>query len=125
MSSLFSTGRRVVVPVTATTIRLTRQNEGNIITNRGAAGNLAVTLPPTADLPVGWACEFFSVAAGTFTIAAAVASTMVVFNNGTASSIAFSTAAEIIGNSIQVIWDGTGWLTKVGLGAETVTPTIA
>jgi hypothetical protein len=50
---------------------------------------------------------------------------MVVFNDPTADSIAFSTSSEKVGAMIEVIGDGTGWLTLVHLGAETQTPTIA
>lgn len=123
--SIYGERRRIIKPKTTTTYRMTLMDLGAIITNRGAGGNLALTLPPTIDLPAGWWVEVFCVAAGTVTVTAPTASTMVVFNNAAASSIAFSTASEIIGESLRITWDGTGWLTQVFLGAETGTPTIA
>lgn len=98
---------------------------GGVLTTRGAGGAVNFTLPATASLPVGWTCRFFNVAGQNMTVTAAAADTMVVFNDATADSIAFSTAAELIGGGLEVVWDGTGWLTFVNLGAETQTPTIA
>lgn len=123
--SVYGERLRRLITVTATTYRATKQDLGARIHNRGAGGNLAITLPPTLDLDIGWWVEVFCVAAGTVTVSAPTASTMVVFNNGAASSIAFSTASEIIGSSMTVTWDGTGWQVDVHLAAETVTPVIA
>lgn len=112
-----------VTAVTAAAYTVTTAESGTTFTTRGAAGNVNFTLPATPT--TGTWFRFFSVAAGTMTITAGTADTMVVFNDATADSIAFSTAAEIIGNGVEVLYDGTGWLTFVHLGAETATPTIA
>lgn len=116
-------GWRDIRAVTDTTLTVTAADNNTLFTNRGAGGNLAVTLPATAYK--GLRYGFFTVAAGTLTITAGTADTMVVFNDSAADSIAYSTASEIIGNMVEVIGDGTGWLTINHLGAETATPTIA
>jgi len=105
--------------------RCTYLDSGKILTNRGAAGAVTITLPPTADIPTGWWIEVFVAAGQNLTVASNTVDTMVVFNDATADSIAFSTANELIGNGARFVWDGTGWLTFVALGAETATPTIA
>jgi hypothetical protein len=115
---------RLVIAKTAD-YTLTADDGGTIFTTRGAGGNVNFTLPATTGLSSGWNAEFFSVAAGTMTVTAGTADTMVAFNDATADSVAFSTASEIIGNGIRVVWDGTGWLTFVALGAESSTPTVA
>lgn len=123
--SVYGEGNKIIKAITATTYRATKQDLGAIITNRAAGGNLALTLPPTIDLDAGWWCEVFCVAAGTVTVASDTTDTIVAFNDATADSIAFSTASEIIGNGLTMVWDGTGWLAFMHLGIETATPVIA
>lgn len=94
-----------------------------LFTNRGAAGAVNFTLP--ANARKGLRYGFFVVADQNVTVTAGTADTMVVFNDAAADSIAFSTSSERIGAMIEIIGDGTGWLTLVHLGAETQTPTIA
>lgn len=96
-----------------------------LFTNRAAAGAVTFTLPVTSTIQTGWWCEFFSVENQSFVIQSAAADTMVVFNDKAADSITFNTSNERIGAGVRCIWDGTGWLTFVHLGAETQTPTIA
>jgi hypothetical protein len=96
-----------------------------MFTTRGAGGAITFTLPPTAELTAGWNASFFNVADQDIIVAANTADTMVTFNDAAADSVAFSTSGEQIGGGIRVVWDGTGWLTFVFLGAETQTPTIA
>lgn len=123
--SIYGDGNRTLKVLTATTYRATKQDLGVIFTNRGAGGNLALTLPPTIDLDLGWWCEVFSVAAGTVTVSSDTTDTIVASNDATADSIAFSTASEIIGNGLTMVWDGTGWLAFMHLGLEAVTAVIA
>jgi hypothetical protein len=94
-----------------------------LFTNRGASGAVNFTLP--ANARKGLRYGFFVVADQNVTVTAGTADTMVVFNDAAADSIAFSTSSEKIGGMIEIIGDGTGWLTLVHLGAETQTPTIA
>lgn len=110
---------------TGTTYSVVAADLGTIFTNRGAGGNIAYTLPATSTIAVGWHATFYAVAAGTVTVASAVGDTIVAFNDATADSIAFSTSSEIIGGSVRMVWDGTGWLSFVSLGTETQTPVIA
>lgn len=102
---------------------VTTADADTLFTNRGAAGSVTFTLPATASK--GLRFGFFVVADQNVVVASGTADTMVVFNDAAADSIAFSTASEKIGAMIEVIGDGTGWLTLVHLGAETQTPTIA
>lgn len=94
-----------------------------LFTNRGASGAVTFTLPATASK--GLRFGFFVVANQDVTVTAGTADTMVCFNDAAADSIAFSTSSEKIGAMVEIIGDGTGWLTLVHLGAETQTPTIA
>ena len=102
---------------------VTTADVDTLFTNRGAAGAVTFTLP--ANARKGLRFGFFIVADQNVTVTAGTADTMVVFNDNAADSIAFSTASEKVGAMIEVIGDGTGWLTLVHLGSETQTPTIA
>jgi len=114
-----------VVAKTGATYTVLDTDHGTLFTNEGNSGNINFTLPATADLPTGWFVEFFSVAAGTLTVTAGTADTLVVFNDASADSIAFSTTSEIIGAHIKVVKLTTSLIgVFVGLGAETQTPTI-
>lgn len=120
-------GAYVGYPIEAKTANysVTAADCGKTFTNRGATGAVNFTLPATAEIEAGWWARFFVVADQNVTVTSATADTMSVFNDATADSIAFSTVAERIGGGIEVVWDGTSWLTFVSLGAETQTPTIA
>lgn len=100
---------------------------GTTFTNRAAGGSVTFTLPPVADLPVGWWCRFFSaVLAQNFVIATSgSADDITTFNDLTADSVTLSTSSEIAGFGAEYVWDGTGWLAFHMLGSETQTPTIA
>ena len=90
---------------------------GTTFTNRGTTAAVTFTLPAVADIPAGWWCEFFVVGAGGIVIASSgSADNIVGLNDATADSITISTASLIIGASVRVIWDGTGWLTVRGSG---------
>lgn len=94
-----------------------------LFTNSGAAGAVNFTLPTNARK--GLRFGFFVVENQNVTVTGGTADTMVCFNDNAADSIAFSTSAEKVGAMIEVIGDGSKWLTIVHLGAETQTPTIA
>jgi len=96
-----------------------------LFTTRGAGGAVTFTLPVTADIPAGWWAEFFNVADQDMIVATPAVDTGVAFNDAAADSVAFSTAAEQIGGGMRCVWDGTGWLYFINLGAETQTPTVA
>lgn len=88
-----------------------------------ATAALTATLPAVA-ISKGVYFRFVNGADTNLTITAP-AGTLVVFNNAAATSIAFSTVAEKIGNAIEVLCDGAKWYAIVSLAAETVTPTIS
>lgn len=94
-----------------------------LFTNRGATAAVTFTLPDPTGLTGFW-CKFFAVAGQNLIVDYGPIDKGVAFNDAAASSIAFQTAAEIIGGGITVVSDGTSWLTFVSLGAETQTPTI-
>jgi hypothetical protein len=110
--------------VKATSYTVVAADNGTLFTTRGAAGAVTFTLPTLA---LGLAFEFYNEADQNMIVAAAVANTMVVFNNLTASSIAFQTASEKIGGKISVRANDNAskWLVTVNLGAEAQTVTIA
>ncbi len=117
-----------ITPVKAkVTATLTKDDFGTVVTNRGAVAAATYTLPdPSASFAGAWV-EFRVEAGQNVTVRAVSASKLVVFNNAAATSIAFSTAAELIGNGLRATCNdnGTKWLIAVYLGAETSTPTIA
>lgn len=98
---------------------------GTVFTTRGAGASVTFTLPITTGLPSGWWCRFFQVADQNMVIASYGSSDdIVTANDAGADTITFSTATELIGNGVEVVWDGTGWLAFLMIN-ETVTPTIA
>jgi len=64
---------------------------------------LTVTLPSIATVGAGFRCGVWAVADFAVTVAAAVANTIVVFNNAAADSVAYSTAGDIIGGGFEFI----------------------
>lgn len=105
------------VAITATTYTVLTSDNGTIFTNGGAGGNVAFTLPAVQK---GLEYTFFSEAAGTLTVSGA-AGKLVTFNNAAATSVALSTATQIIGGQFRVKsnFAGTKWLveTDVNPGA--------
>jgi len=114
-------GWRNVVAKTAS-YTVVAADHGTLFTNRGATGAVTFTLPATAS--VGLRYGFYVVADQNVIVASGTADTLVVHNDATADSIAFQTASEKIGGMVEVIGDGTGWLTRVSLGFESQTVTI-
>ena len=113
-----------LVVAKASDYTVTAADNNRIFTMQGAAGAVNFTLPA---IDRGLRFRFFNEANQNMTVTAATADTMVVFNDLAADSIAYSTANERIGGSIEVIAnaDETKWLVFNNLGAETQTPTIA
>jgi hypothetical protein len=97
---------------------------GKIFTNRGASGSVTYTLPQLNRIQSGWNARFF-VAAGQTIIVAAPANKLTTFNNATATSISFAQAGELIGNYVEIVYDGTTYLCLMGLTAEAVTISVA
>jgi len=90
----------------------------------GASGSVTFTLPNTATIVDGWWCEFYQAADQNMVIASYGSSDDIVTKNDLAAdSITFSTATELIGNNVEVVWNGTVWLAKIQ-AEETVTATI-
>lgn len=104
---------------------MTALDLGTVFTNRGAGAAITFTLPPTADIQIGWWARVNIAANQSVTVAAETADTLNAFNDIAADSIAFSTSNEKVGAGVEFVWDGTGWLTFVSLGMDSQTPTIA
>jgi hypothetical protein len=109
-------------PHTETTYTFGPGDWGGIHTNRGAAGNIAYTLPDPTTIPAGTYVDVFCVAAGTVTVGCNEG--IVTLNNAAADSVAWSTASEIIGNSGRFVCDGTSWLFHNHIAAEAATTTV-
>lgn len=106
MTGVSMSGSRKVTDLTAnTTISATQLN--GVITNRGAAGAITVTLP---DAPgTGAWLDYRGVADQDITFATNTADTLIILNDAAADSLAFSTAGNKIGAAASFIFDGTGW----------------
>ena len=93
---------------------------GALITNRGAAAAIVITLPaPAAALNGAW---FFyrGVADFNCTFATATVDTLIVLGVATADSLAFSTAGQLIGALAMLSCDGTSWFASALSGAGTI-----
>lgn len=100
-----------------TTYQVLGSDFGTTFTNRGATASFTITLPATGDIPAGWWCEFFVVAATGFVIASSGSSdNIIALNDAGADTITIGTTSLIIGAYVRVIWDGTSWLTVRGAG---------
>jgi hypothetical protein len=97
---------------------------GALFTNKGAAGAVTFYLPPIAEISAGWSVRFF-VAAGQNLIVTAPSGKLIAFNNAAATSIAFQQASELIGNSLEIIYDGALYMAIVNMASEAVTITIS
>jgi len=116
---------RIIVAKTAD-YTVTAADNGTLFTNRGAVAAVNFTLPVTPTK--GLVYYFYAAANQALTVTAGTADTLVAFNDIAADSIAFSTAGEIVGGSVMIVGDGTGWLSfpwTTGLGATAQTATIA
>ena len=105
---------------------ITTKDFGKLLTNNGAAGAVNFTLPAAAAALIGSWVKIAVVTDQTVTITSNPIDTLIAFNDIAADSIAFSTAAEKVGNVVLCTCvSATKWLAEVNLGAETATPTIA
>lgn len=102
---------------------ITTDDEGALFTNRGASGAVNFTTPTAP--PRGFWFEVHCVAAQNVTVTAGTADTMILFNDATADSIAWSTAGEIIGSGARFTWDGTGWITQQYPASTSAAQTVA
>lgn len=104
-------GVRTVVQAKATAYTITAADSGTIITNRGAAGSVTITLPTVAAGLNGVNVTIMAVvAAQNVVIAAQTAGQLIAFNDVAADSVTISTTDEIIGAAFQCVCDGTSWL---------------
>lgn len=79
-----------------------------LVTNYGAAGALALTLPTPAASIVGATVRMIGVAAGAISMVAPTADTLVALNDVAADSLAASTAGQIIGAVLEAVCIQTG-----------------
>ena len=84
---------------------VTAKESGTVFVTTGATAAVAFTLP-AIDSSRPWVFTFISGADVDMTVATATADTMVVYNDLTADSIAFSTSSEKIGGVIDIWSDG-------------------
>lgn len=80
-------------------------DSGMIFHTTGATANVNFTLPAISTGP--WRFTFINGADYNLTVTSAVADTIVTMNDLAADSVAFSTATEKIGGSIEAYCDGT------------------
>lgn len=116
--------KAIVAKTAAYTLKA--NDEDKLFINEGAGAGVTFTLPPTADVVDGWSASFMATAGQAITVAAP-SGKLVAFNSATANSIAFSTASEIIGSGVTVIYSAAAgkYIAMPILGSETATPTIA
>ena len=91
-----------------------------VITNRGAAGAIVVTIPDASASNAGSYFEYRGIANQNATFQPETANTLVALNTATANSFAFSTANQKIGAAGHFISDGTAWICTALQGTATV-----
>ena len=94
-----------------------------VFTTRGASGAVTFTLPAASASNKGNLALFVNVADQNMVVAGS-ANGLVVFNNATATSIAFQTGSEKIGGAFLAVSDGTSWVV-LPIAMETQTVTVA
>ena len=116
--------KNIVNKIAAYTV--TPADNDTLFHTRGSVVAVNFTLPTTALAVKGMRFGFYNAAdpEENMVVTAGTADTMVVFNDAFADSIAYQTTAEKIGGYFEVIFDGTGWLTTLGLAADSQTVTI-
>ena len=87
---------------------VTEADNNTLFTNRGDAGTAIFTLPVTAKL--GLRYGFYTAADQILRITAGTADTLTCVNDLTADSIGYETTNLKIGNFIEILGDGTSWL---------------
>ena len=108
------------VMVTGDTSPLAASSGITYIVNGGAGVNF--TLPAVAS-SAGLTFRFINGVDQTMTVTAP-ANTLVVDNDVTATSIAFSTVGEKVGNAVEAFCDGSFWYTIVSIANDDVTATV-
>jgi len=110
-SGLYRWGDGTLREVAKTTsYTVVASDAGTLFTNTGASGAVTFTLPAIA-AGLG-PFEFLTVADQNVTVASAEGSNMVVLNNASASSVAFTTSSQKIGSHVRIFANaaGTKWL---------------
>lgn len=93
-------------------------DSGTIFTNSGVGGSTAVNFTLPAVSTTGFHAWFFNTADEELKVTSADVNLMVAFNDITATSIAFATTTEQIGQGLYVVSDGAQWLTAVYLADQ-------
>lgn len=112
-----------VISLTATTYTLKASQSGSYVHNAAMTAACTLTLPSIATGPF-----WFKIIQGAgygITVTSVVADTIITFNDAAADSVVFSTSAELIGGSYEVICDGTYLFVLPVLASEAQTVTIA
>src|SRR3990167_4776851 len=124
MNSINGAPPLFVIEAKTAAYRMTRHDLGKILTNRGAAGSVTLTLPPQSVLEVGWwVIVYGAVLAQNLIVASDTTDTITTLNDLLADSVALQTASERAGGGFLLIWDGTGWLCHT-MTEETQTVTV-
>ena len=111
--------RHKVTNLTSNTSLTVANGANGIITNRGAAGAVVVTLPD--DATAGDWFAYVGVANQNITFQSETADTLVAgLNDAAADSLAFSTSSEKIGATALGFFDGTQWHVQAVIGTATV-----
>ena len=114
---VFPVARPVIAKTADYTVKVS--DAGAIFTTTGAAGAVTFTLPAVAS-SAGLEFEFVNTVGQTMTVAAP-AGTLVTFNNAAATSVAWSTAGNLIQGGCRVFCDGAKWIVRpAGAGTMTV-----
>lgn len=95
---------------------------GYLFTNTGATESVTFTLPAVAT-STGLTYKFLLTADATATITAPT-DKLVAFADPAATSLSFSESGLIVGNAVEVVCDGSKWISQVTLAASTSVPTI-
>lgn len=101
----------------------TAADSGKIFMIYGGTAAVTVTLPAIDTGPFEF--TIINCQDQNLLVASAVADTLIVFNDLTADSIAFSTSSEKIGNGFRILCDGTKIVALPLLGSIYATTTIA
>jgi hypothetical protein len=111
----------IIVKTSSYTV--TAYDFGSVLTTRGASGAVTFTLPTAASGNNGEWVLFVNVADQNMLVTGTDEG-LVVFNDLTADSIAFSTTSEKVGGAFLAISDGTSWAVSP-IATETQTVTVA
>lgn len=99
---------------------------GQSFDNLGAGAGITLTLPPIAQVWDGWNVRVRVIADFAVVVAGPAAGKLIVPNNAAAASIAYQTAAEMIGGGFLITYHAgaTKYIVEL-LSNEAVTPTVA